>query len=59
MKKQIEIDAVALVRDIRDKQAALLQGKSDKEIIAYFRKAGASDLERPSQRGSAGNAKDK
>lgn len=39
MEKKSEIHAVELVRRIRDQQAKLLQGKSDKEIIEYFRRA--------------------
>ena len=37
-KKKI-INAVAMVRKIRDKRYELLKGKSDKEIIAYFQKS--------------------
>ena len=37
-----KVKAVRLVRRIRDKQARLLSGKTDEEILAYFRKAGES-----------------
>ena len=40
MERKTDIHAVWLVRRIRDKQAKLLQGKSDEEIIEFFRKAG-------------------
>lgn len=38
--EKIEMRAVELVRRIRDAQAALLAGKSDTEVIEFFRKAG-------------------
>jgi hypothetical protein len=38
--KKTHIKAVEMVRRIRDGQARLLAGKSDTEIIAFFRKAG-------------------
>ena len=34
------IRAVELVRRIRDEQARQLEGKSDDEVIAFFRRAG-------------------
>jgi hypothetical protein len=34
-----KIDAVAMVRKIRDKRYKLLKNKSDEEIIAYFQKS--------------------
>jgi hypothetical protein len=40
MEEKTEIKAVELVRSIRDRQAELLVGKSNKEIIEFFRKAG-------------------
>jgi len=40
MEQKTDIHAVELVRRIRDEQAKLLQGKSDQEIIEFFRKAG-------------------
>ena len=40
MEKKTDIHAVELVRRIRDQQAALLQDKSNEEIIEFFRKAG-------------------
>lgn len=33
------IRALELVRQIRDKQAAALSGKSDEDIIAFFQRA--------------------
>jgi len=40
MAHKTEIRAVELVRRIRDKQAQMLRGKSDGEIIAFFKQAG-------------------
>jgi hypothetical protein len=40
MEEKIEIKAVELVRSIRDRQAQLLAGKSNEEIIDFFRQAG-------------------
>lgn len=40
MKEKIQIKAVDMVRRIRDKQAQMLAGKSKKEIMAFFKKAG-------------------
>ncbi len=40
MGEKTEIKAVELVRSIRDQQAELLAGKSNEEIIEFFRKAG-------------------
>lgn len=37
-----EIKAVELVRWIRDEQSAALAGKSEKEILDFYRKAGES-----------------
>ncbi len=37
--EKTEIRAVEMVRHIRDQQAALLVGKSDAEVIEFFRKA--------------------
>ena len=34
--KTTRFDAVAFVRRVRDKQAALLKGKSPDEILAFF-----------------------
>lgn len=39
-KEKTQIKAVEMVRQIRDEQARLLEGKSDAEIILFFRKAG-------------------
>ena len=40
MEEKTEIKAVELVRSIRDQQAGHLAGKSNEEIIEFFRKAG-------------------
>jgi len=40
MEEKTEIKAVELVRSIRDRQAELLAGKSNEEIIEFFRQAG-------------------
>ncbi len=40
MAEKTQIKAGEMVRHIRDEQAKLLAGKSDAEIIAFFRKAG-------------------
>ena len=40
MKQTSEIQAVDLVRDIRDKQARELADKSAEEIIEFFNRAG-------------------
>jgi hypothetical protein len=39
-KAKTRINAVEMVRRIRDEQARLLAGKSTAEMIAFFRKAG-------------------
>jgi hypothetical protein len=38
--KKNDIRAVEMVRRIRDEQAALLMGKSEAEVLKFFRKAG-------------------
>ncbi len=38
--KKNDIRAVEMVRRIRDEQAALLMGKSEAEVLEFFRKAG-------------------
>ncbi|MDO8673421.1 MAG: hypothetical protein Q7O66_18590 [Dehalococcoidia bacterium] len=43
MGKKTDIHAVELVRLIRDQQSELLQGKSNDEIIEFFRKAGEAE----------------
>lgn len=40
MAGKTQIKAVEMVRRVRDEQAELLAGKSNAEIIAFFRKAG-------------------
>jgi len=55
MEGKTKIKAVELVRNIRDRQAELLAGKSKKEIIEFFRKAGKAvrrEASRPSFRRS-------
>jgi hypothetical protein len=44
MEEKIEIKAVELVRSIRDRQAELLAGKSNEEIIEFFRQAGEAAI---------------
>ncbi|MBN1441556.1 MAG: hypothetical protein JXA90_02555 [Planctomycetes bacterium] len=39
MSKKTDIHAVEVVRRIRDEHAELLRGKSDEEIIEFFREA--------------------
>lgn len=40
MKEKFQINAVEMVRAIRDEQAQMLSGKSKSEIMDFFRKAG-------------------
>ena len=40
MGKKTDIDAIEVVRRIRDRHAELLQGKSNEEIMEFFREAG-------------------
>ena len=40
MTRKIEFNAVDFFRGVRDQQAALLKGKSNAEIIAFFRAFG-------------------
>lgn len=42
MKEAKQIRAVELLRCIRDRQAQLLEGKSDEEVIAFFKRAGVA-----------------
>lgn len=53
MGKKTDIHAVELVRRIRDQQAALLQDKSNEEIIEFFRKAGEPFRKRARTKGRA------
>jgi hypothetical protein len=53
MEKKTDIHAVELVRRIRDQQAALLQDKSNKEIIEFFRKAAEPSRKRAHTKGRA------
>lgn len=43
--KAAKLRAVAMVRHIRDRQARQLAGKTDAEIIAFYRAAGAAATE--------------
>lgn len=47
--ERTEVDAVAMVRKIRDEQAALLASKSNEEVVEYFRKAGQRVIEQACQ----------
>jgi hypothetical protein len=47
MGKKTDIDAIEVVRHIRDRHAELLRGKSNEEIIEFFRKAGKRFRKRP------------
>lgn len=50
MAEKSRIKAVEMVRRIRDEQARLLEGKSQAEIIAFFRKAGEAARRRAKKR---------
>jgi hypothetical protein len=52
-KKTIQVKAVEMVRRIRDEQAQLLAGKSDAEIIAFYRKAGETARRKAKKKQSA------
>jgi|WetSurSiteA1Bulk_404760.scaffolds.fasta_scaffold601504_1 hypothetical protein len=54
MGKKTDIDAIAVIRRIRDRQAELLRDKSDEEIIEFFRKAGEAFRKRPRTKSQAG-----
>lgn len=45
-----EIRAVELVRRIRDEQAVLLAGKSDADVLEFFRQAGQAAREQARKR---------
>ncbi len=45
-----EIRAVEIVRRIRDEQAALLAGRSDAEVLEFFRQAGQAAREEARKR---------
>jgi hypothetical protein len=47
-----DIRAVELVRHIRDEHAALLAGKSEAEVLEFFRKAGEAAREDAQRRGA-------
>ena len=46
MARKTDMHAVELVRRIRDRQAEMLEGKSNEEIIEFFRKAGEASRKR-------------
>lgn len=50
MGKKTDIDAIDVIRRIRDRHAELLQGKSNEEIMEFFRKAGERFRKRPRTR---------
>ena len=47
MEEKNKIRAVAMVRHIRDKMAAALEGKSHAEIIKFFKAAGKLGQRKP------------
>jgi hypothetical protein len=49
MGEKTQIKAVEMVRRIRDEQAQMLAGRSNAEIIAFFRKAGEAAREEAKQ----------
>jgi hypothetical protein len=51
--KKNDIRAVEMVRRIRDEQAALLMGKSEAEVLEFFRKAGEVAREDARRRASS------
>jgi len=51
------IRAMEMVRRIRDEQARQLEGKSDDEVIAFFRSAGEAARKAAHERRSEGRAK--
>jgi len=53
MEEKTEIQAVELVRKIRDRQAELLADKSRPEIIAFFTQAGEAAWEEARRRREA------
>ncbi|MBW1698116.1 MAG: hypothetical protein JRH18_09200 [Deltaproteobacteria bacterium] len=52
MKEKIKIKAVDMVRRIRDEHAQMLTGKSESEIIAFFKNAGEAARQRAKSRQS-------
>jgi hypothetical protein len=53
----IKVDAVGMVREIRDRIYEETKDMSDKELIAYYRRHGEEAKERLSQLQSAGERK--
>lgn len=60
MVEKIQIKAVEMMRRIRDEQAKTLSGRSNEEIIAFFKKAGETARRKASRRSvqqaSSGNS---
>lgn len=52
MAEKFQINAVEMVRRIRDEQTRMLAGKSKAEIIAFFRKAGETTRQEAKQKHS-------
>ena len=50
MDEKSDIRAVEMVRRIRDEQAERLRGKTDDEVIEFFRRAGAEAREDAARR---------
>jgi len=53
MAEKTRIKAVEMVRRIRDEHARLLEGKSEAEIIGFFREAGEAARREAKKRPSA------
>ncbi len=53
MADKLEIKAVDMVRRIRDEQAQVLAGKSNAEIMAFFRIAGQTARQKANSRQAA------
>jgi hypothetical protein len=53
----IKIDAVGMVRQIRDRIYEETKDMSDRELLAYYRRHGAESKEKLSQLQSAGERK--
>jgi hypothetical protein len=54
-----EIQAVEMVRKIRDEQAGLLSGKSEEEVLTFFRAAAQRAQERAKAHGKPQHAAEK
>jgi hypothetical protein len=53
MTEKIQVKAVDLIRNIRDKQAQMLAGKSKAEVMDFFRKSGEAARKEAEQMRSA------